>query len=77
MFLSVYEISDIVEIPCDFGDLYCALIITQNLQNVAGSLGNMLNVAEAVLRKAQSTQGLIRPLNVDLDSGIIHNGFQS
>ena len=77
MLLPVYQITNVMQKACDLGNLYGTLVITQNLQNIAGSLSNVLNMAETMFRKAQGTQGLIGPLDIDFNGRIVHNSFES
>ena len=77
MILPVHQIADVVEIPGDFRQLHRSLVIAHSLQNISGSLSHMHYMGEAVLRKAQSAQGFIRPDDVGLDGFTFRDLFIS
>ena len=53
MVVAVDQITDVVQISCDFSKLNYPLVVTECLQNIAGFFGNSGYMGITMLRKAE------------------------
>ena len=68
--LNADDIADIVQMGGDLYQLHRPLRVAQSLQDIFCVGGHQTHMGEAVFRKAQGSQGLIRLLNIGADRGI-------
>ena len=73
---AVHQVPDIVEEPGDPRQLHRPLRVAQGPQDIPRVLRHYGDVGEAVLRKAQSDEGLVRPLDIGADGGVVLHFFK-
>ena len=73
---TIYQIPDVVKEPGDAGQLHRPGGVAQRFQDIGGILRHHGHMGEAVLRETQGNQGLVRPLDIGADGGVVLHVFK-